>query len=190
MTTIDRSPEQLDAEAAIKPDLGDRIAVHRAMYRHDNGLPLKLHQFTGDDEGIGAAFNSLFAAYLDGTAGHTDSWNGALLWMRERVCRGRHSTHWAAEWGGSLCYKLVSYVIRQEWGIPEAMGRLGLTDEELTAKTLESALVAIERRLEWMLYGEAPEVKREVAEWMSAPHRHHVTPGLHLEECEQCRRAA
>jgi hypothetical protein len=191
MSNVPISPEQRQAEAAQpKLELGDRIILHRLMFRKDAGLPLKLHQRDGDDSGLGAPFNSIFAAYLDGT-GHGDSWNAALLYVREHVCRKTHSKHWAPiEWGGSLCYRLTSHVIRLEWGIPETMGRLGLTDEALTGHTLETALRDVERRLEWVMRGDPPEVRREPAEWMATPIAHKPLDGLHAVDCPQCRAAA
>lgn len=190
MSQIDKSPEQLDAEAAASSTLGDRIAMHRLMFRKDAGLPLKLHQRDGDDSGLGAPFNTMFANYLDGQAGHSDSWNAALLWMREQFCRRSHSTHQEPpDWGGSLCYRLTSHVIRWEWGLPEAMGALGLTDTALTERTLESALRAVESRLEWVMSGDPPEVKREPSEWMATPVKpHQPLDGLHGEDCPRCRR--
>ena len=191
MTDIRKSDAQLDAEAAEERDLGQAIAIHRLMYRHDNGLPLKLHQRDGDDAGLGAPFNSLFAAYLDGTIGHTDSWNGALLWMRENVCRRTHAKHWEPKvWGGALCYRLTSHVIRREWPLSTAMAQLGLTEDALSQRTLNSALMVIENRLDYILRAERPEVQREPREWMAAPHVHVGLPGLHAEDCPQCARAA
>jgi hypothetical protein len=182
-----KSDAQLDAEAAPL-DLDDRIAMHRLIFRHDAGLPLRLHQHDGEDAGLGAPFNAMFAAYLDGQLRHTDSWNGALLWMRERLCRQTHSTHWALEWGGSLCYRLTSHVIRLERGLPETMENLGLADEPLTKRTLDSALIVIEHRLEWMMRGDPPEVRREPREWMAPELKHKPLGGLHAHECPQCRR--
>ena len=191
MTDIRKSDAQLDAEAAEDRDLDAAIAAHRLMYRADNGLPLKLHQRDGDDSGLGAPFNAILAAYLDGSLGHTDSWNSALLWLRERVCRANHSKHWEPKaWQGSLCYRLVSFVVRLDLEMPEAMARLGLTDAALSERTLDSALRIIENRLEFMLRADPPEVKREPIEWMSAPHVHHRLEGLHAEDCGQCRRTA
>jgi hypothetical protein len=188
VSNVPISPEQLDAEAAPL-DLDDRIAMHRLMFRHDAGLPLRLHQHDGDDAGLGAPFNAMFAAYLDGQLRHSDSWNGSLLWMREKVCRQTHSTHWAPpEWGGSLCYRLTSHVIRLERDIPGTMESLGLADEPLTKRTLESALIAVENHLEWMMRGDLPEVRREPREWMAPASAHKPLGGLHAAECPQCRR--
>lgn len=190
VTRVDKSPEQYDAEASRpleERNLASAITLHRLMFRKDAGLPLQLHQRDGDDAGLGAAFNATFIAYLDGSTGHTDSWNSALLWMRERVCRKTHSKHWQpAAWGGALCYRLTSHVIRWDMTIPQAMARLGLTETKLTERTLDSALLAVENRLEWMLRGDPPDVERSPAEWMATAHVHHRVAGLHAQECEQC----
>lgn len=190
MTRVDKSPEQLDAEASAPEDrdLEQAIAAHRLLFKAETGI-LKLHQRDGES-GLGPPFNPIFAAYLSEEY-FAFPWSKALLHLRWRVCRQTHTEHLERpEWGGSLCHSLVALVIRQEHGLDMARLQLGLPDEKRTRRTLDSALLAIERRLEVLIEDDKAKQSlpaREPREWMGAVHRpRHDQPGLHQAECPQC----
>ena len=149
MTRIDRSEAQLDAEAAApleERDLDAAIEMHRTLFRAEVGI-LRLHQRDGDDAGLGPPFHHRFADFLDEHYG-SFPWNRALLWMRYRVCRSSHPEHLRAEWGSGLCGELVSLDSRGEYSLDRARLKLGLPHEGKSRRTLDSALLVIERRLD------------------------------------------
>ena len=193
MTDIRKSDAQLDAEAAAPEDrdLDQAIAAHRILYRVETGI-LKLHQRDGES-GLGPPFNPIFAAYLDEHYG-AFPWSKALLYLRLMVCRKTHSGHTQRdEWNGSLCHSLVSYVIRHKTSLDYARLQLGLPDEGKTRRTLDSALLIIERRLEALIADDKAKQAlpaRTPAEWMAGQHQHVAMPGLHAIECPQCNQAA
>lgn len=191
MTDIRKSDAQLDAEAAAPledRDLDAAIDVHRQLYQVETGI-LRLHSRDGES-GIGPPFNPVFAAFLDERY-HAFPWSRSLLFLRWNVCRRTHSQHWErAEWRGSLCFELVNYVIRRESSLDYARLQLGLPNEGKTRRTLDSALLVIERRLEALLADDKPEVRRDPVEWMASPHAHRPLGGLHGEDCPQCLRGA
>ena len=213
MTDIRKSDAQLDAEAAAPEDrdLDAAIRDHRILFRVETGL-LKLHARDGDDAGIGPPFNPVFADYLNAMAwrekpGQTEKppmapaampWSKSLLFLRWMVCRKTHVKHWEKpEWGGSLCHALVSYVIRHETSLDYARLQLGLPDEGKSRRTLDSALLVIERRLEALLQDDRAKQAlppRSPSEWMAAAYRHQPLGGAHALECEnpvcRARRAA
>lgn len=187
MTDIRKSDAQLDAEAAEDRDLDQAIAAHRILYRVETGV-LKLHQRDGES-GLGPPFNPIFAAFLDEQYG-SFPWSKALLFLRWNVCRRTHTEHLEhTEWRGSLCYALVSLVIRHETSLDYARLQLGLPDEKRTRRTLDSALLVMERRLEALLADDKAKQSlpaRTPAEWMATDYGHRRLPGLHALECPQC----
>ena len=190
MTSVDKSPEQWNAEAAEpleERDLDFAIAMHRTMYRVETGL-LKLHVAHGES-GLGPPFNPVFAAFLDEQYG-SFPWSKALLFLRVRVCRQTHPQHWdRPEWRGSLCHQFVSLVIRHETSLDYARLQLGLADEGRARRDLNSCLLVIERRLEVVLADEKAKQAlpaRSPSEWMAPLHEHIAMPGLHAIECPQC----
>ncbi len=188
MTNVDKSPEQLNAEAEPleERDLDAAIAFHRTLYRVETGL-LKLHQRDGES-GLGPPFNPIFAAFLDEHYG-AFPWSKALLYLRVMVCRKTHSGHTRDEWNGSLCHSLVSSVIRHETSLDYARLQLGLPDEGKTRRTLDSGLLIIERRLEALIADDKARQAlpaRSPAEWMGPQHVHRPLDGLHREDCPQC----
>lgn len=221
MTRLEKSPEQLDAEAAdtlrseLNPvrgrgslgvpadsrpapdpieerDLDAAIALHRALYAVDISWVMKLHQRDGD-YGIGVPFNPVFEAYLDGRLG-AFPWSKALQSLRQN-CRVNHAPKHTdrEEWRGSLCHSLLVIVIRHEHPVAEAQRQLGLPNAGKTKRTLDNALLFLERRLEdayWRDQQTQP-VQRTPAEWMRVEHRQrHDQPGMHRVDCQQCLRAA
>ena len=202
MTAVDKSPEQLDAEAAApasgeagvpleERDIKAAIATHRALYRADLGI-LRLHVRDGES-GLGPPFSPAFEHFLDQLYGQVFPWSKALLALRNH-CRLDHRPKHVdrPEWRGSLCHALVTLVIRQEYSVDMARLQLGLPDAGKSKRTLDNALLFIERRLEDMAQqqdqAQKATVSRSPAEWMAPAHEHRALPGLHAEECEQCRR--
>lgn len=201
MTRIERSDSQLNAEAA-QPledrDLGQAIAVHRAMFAADRNWLTKLHVRDGES-GLGVPFSPAFEALLEGRLGQFP-YSKAMLGLRDRHCRGLHLPKHSSrdEWQGALCHTLVGLVIRLELPLPEAQRRLGLPNERQTRRTLDNALLYLERRIEddYAAYILRETQKHRPArtpnEWMAPDHQHLPLPGLHADDCIQClrRRAA
>lgn len=191
-TNVHKSDAQLDAEAAAplkERDLDAAIAVHRLLYSAETGV-LKIHQRDGES-GLGPPFNPIFEAFLDERY-HAFPWSRSLAYLHWAVCRRTHVKHWDRPvWRGSLCYSLTSLVIRRELSVGRAQWELGLPDAGKTRRTLDSALLTIERRLETLAADDKPEVRREPAEWMAvARGERHDQGGLHASECPQCLRGA
>jgi hypothetical protein len=193
LTDIRKSDAQLDAEAAQpleERDLDAAIALHRAAFAADRNWLLKLHVRDGD-YGLGVPFSPAFEALLEGRLGQFP-YSKALLHLRERYCRATHPSHTSRpEWRGSLCSALVSIVIRLEQPIAEAQRQLGLPNEGKTRRTLDNALLYVERRVDEFYEAQRrPVPERTPAEWMGPAHVHQTLGGLHREECPQCQRAA
>lgn len=191
MTRVDRSPEQLNAEAAQpleERDLEAAIALHRALYRTDLNWLMKLHVRDGES-GLGPPFSPVFEAFLDGRLGQFP-YSKALTALRYACRRDHRPKHVDRdEWRGSLCHALVSYVIRQDYALDAARTELGLADAAKSRRTLDNALLWIERRLEEMAQqqdqAQRATVTREPREWMhEEPHRHRALDGLHSVDCE------
>ena len=109
--------------------------------------------------------------------------------MRQRLCRQRHPEHTQREeWGGSLCYALVSLTVGQRYHYEQACLKL-LVSPTRTEDVLRRALRFIEEHMDEM---RARQTYAKVdGVWPAPPaHVHHAVPGLHRDECEQCRRAA
>jgi hypothetical protein len=220
MTRLAKSDSQLDAEASAQPleerDLDAAILLHRALYTADVWIP-RLHVGRGGngrststwkdspdpdpaDAGgyggigwTGVEFTGHFARYLDGEYGQAFPWSKAMFALRHN-CRVTHRPKHTdrVEWRGSLCAELVALVIRQDYSLDMARLRLGLPEEGKTRRTLDNALLFLERKLEdsyWRAQQQKP-VERTPAEWMADVHVHVGLNGLHAVDCPQCRRAA
>jgi hypothetical protein len=189
VTQIRKSDAQLDAEAAQpleERDLDAAIVLHRALYRADIFIA-RLHQRDGES-GIGPPFSPPFENYLDDRLGGFP-WSRALFWLRYRVCRSSHPEHLTRpEWGSGLCYRLVDLVVRREFSLDMARLELGLSSGPRSRRTLDSALLAIERRMEDQARLEQAKQSRPrlPAEWMGPAHHHRALGGLHAAECPQC----
>lgn len=197
MTDLRKSDSQLDAEAqAIEDrDLELAIAQHRVAFKCDHSWLMRLHVRDGES-GIGPPFSPAFEALLDDSFGRFP-YSKAMVSLRERYCRESHAPKHTdrSEWRGSLCHTLVGMVIRLEFPIAEAQCQLGLPNEGKTRRTLDNALLYIERRLEDEYQRQKQDqrstVQRTPAEWMSVEHRQrHDQPGMHRVDCRQCLRAA
>lgn len=198
MTDIRPSPEQLNAQAAApteERDLSAAIDMHRALFRADLSWLSKLHVRDGES-GIGVPFNPVFEAFLDGRLGQFP-YASAVMAMRVN-CRVAHRPKHTErdEWNGSLCHSLLGLVIRLDYSLDAARLRLGLPEEGKSRRTLDNALLFVERRLEDMMLRSEREqqatVPRSPVDWMSPVfHQRHDQPGAHQAECPQCiRRAA
>jgi hypothetical protein len=186
VTRVDKSPEQLNAEASPEDrDLDAAIALHRALYQVETGI-LKLHQRDGES-GLGPPYNPIFAAFLDEQYG-SFPWSKALLYLRWNVCRRIHHNHrHRDEWNGSLCYSLVEAVVKHELSVGRAQWELGLPDNDATRSTLNSGLLTMERRLEALLQDDKAKQDlpaRTPEEWMAPERSHRATPGIHEDECQ------
>jgi hypothetical protein len=196
MTSLRKSDAQLDAEASQpleERDLDAAIEVHRALYAADLNWLLRLHVRDGES-GIGPPFSHYFEDFLDGRLG-AFPWSRAMLALRQN-CRSSHAPKHTDrdEWRGSLCHTLTGMVIRLDYSLDAARFRLGLPEEGKTRRTLDNALLFLERRLEdayWREQQQRP-VERKPAEWMAREHVHVGLPGLHREDCRNpvCRRLA
>lgn len=217
--TRDKSDAQLDAEAsAPPPDLTAQIAHHRAMYRAELRIPLTTSRVPSDLESIdvrrrvdeewlltGESLAVLDAGELGGPSlspqmvarlsepPYGASWAAALFALRH-TCRSRHPDHQGPKaWRGSLCHRLVWLVIVGERALAEACARMGL-EEHRTQRTLATALRFIEAHIEVRHRREVDRKAREEQRvqqvgTLERAWEHHAVPGLHAEECPQCRKS-
>ena len=212
MTDIRKSDAQLDAEAngrstneAVPQPLEHLIATHRDLYRADLWIerlttetpPVTTDPQTGAQTAdpmsmIGPTLSYPLSQYLH--ASPMFPWTRSYAAMRAN-CRRTHTRgHLEREvWRGSLCGELVARVIRRDYAFDRACYELGVYDPENGTERAErvfrAALAHIEAKMDDLRQRAEPVVYR--GEWPPAPeHRHHVVPGLHEQECEQCRRAA
>lgn len=191
MTRVDVSPEQLNAEAAApaSADLVGRLALHRALAHAETSI-VRLHQRDGDDAGLGPPFSHPFVQFLDESFGVSFPWSAGLKTLRLE-CRRSHSEHWRDEYGGSLCYRLVSMTCRFGWSYQRACYDLQVTPER-TERTLQRALKRIEDKLAELQARATETVHADAGrnDWMAPAHQHRAVAGLHAVECPQCLRRA
>jgi hypothetical protein len=210
MTDIRKGDSQLNAEAAGREvDLAARIVLHRALAHAETSI-VRLHQRDGEPEetdprkvsrktqghGIGATglpFSHPFGRFLDESYGVAFPWSAGLKALRHE-CRRSHSEHWDRfEWGGSLCYRLISMTCRFDWAYERACFELTVTPER-TERTLRRAFGRIEDKLAELQARATETVHADAGrhDWMAPAHEHRALPGLHAVECAQClrRRAA
>lgn len=209
MTSIDKSPEQLDAEAAgpqLHVTLPDAIALHRALWQDDNRIPrLASRQppVVTDESGqpetqethtgmpISAALTRrIFTEW----PGAMYPWVTALKALRQD-CRRRHYWHRGADrpyWRGSLCWQAVHTVIVREYSVSAASDLLRADRLE---DVLLSALAYMERHIDEQQARQEQRQKHDRGVFVvgvADEHEHHAVPGLHAAECDnpKCRRAA
>ena len=214
MTDIRKSDAQLDAEAVGKSEsttLDAMLADHRSMYAADifiprlstESPPVFMDPHTGVQSAdpmsrIGPTLSKQLAGYIDYHQRDGDNvptpsgifpYARSMAVMRQRLCRQRHPEHTQREeWGGSLCYALVSLTVGQRYHYEQACLKL-LVSPTRTEDVLRRALRFIEEHMDEM---RARQTYAKVdGVWPAPPaHVHHAVPGLHQDECEQCRRAA
>ncbi len=188
MSRVDRSPEQLNAEAAAPyAPLAPRLVLHRLL-AHDEATILKLHVRDGDDSGVGVPFNETFARFLEEKYGTQYPWSAGLKSVRVE-CRRSHPEHWRDPFRGSLCATLVSMVCRFDWDYGKACLELGLYPSK-TEATMQRALRRIEERLDELQARATSTVESDKGrhDWLAPVHEHRSVPGLHMQECRQCLR--
>jgi hypothetical protein len=184
MTDIRKSDAQLDAEAAEERDLDAAIALHRELYRSDR-LILRLHDRDGES-GIGPPFSAPFEHLLDERYGVVMPWSNGWRGLRYE-CRRSHSEHWATEWGGSLCARLIALIVIDERSYGRACYDLHV-DQERTERTLLRAFRRIEERMDELQARATETVKSDEGrhDWQAPKFEHHAVDGLHQQDCLQC----
>jgi hypothetical protein len=213
MTRIERSPEQLDAEAAgPEQRLELLIEDHRALYRADLALP-RLHIRTGytpDEEGAtgpdshigwtGMEFTEPFLRYINWDSKSQEagvrppvSLGPGYAWAKAfyaqwAECRRYHREHHGRpEWRGSLCRQLVSLTVRYDLSLESACLVLGVTPAR-AGRTLRIGLLWIESSMDRWLKRQEEQARplRSRVLWRDSGERHHLA-GLHAEDCPQCK---
>ena len=207
MTRVDRSPEQLNAEAAAPQEpLSQRIALHRKLYTGETIY--RLHDRYGDPGGgydpdnddpkpkprangwgagaTGLPFSAAFRRHLSGSTGLQFPYATAVkaMWVE---CRRAHAEHKRSEWRGSLCRTLIDMTVAGEWNFDRACLAIGVHPER-TERTMHHALNRIESKLAELEMRATEPTPRSAAEWMAPEHVHHAVPGLHEQDCRQCQR--
>jgi hypothetical protein len=195
--------------------LEQAIETHRELYRADTLIdrlvarqpPTTLDLNTGilhveDGTRIGMTMSGRLLKYVGHPEGYGADfpWSKAL-WLLRVECRRRHHDHRAADrpyWRGSLCHEAVKLVVigGESGGTgplsPEHAGRILRIDriDELLLRAfrfLEESMDSFRRRAE--LRAREDEGRGDGA--IPVPRAaHHAVPGLHKQDCPQCRRAA
>lgn len=196
--------------------LEKRIIWHRALYRADPGSvgrlvsrqpPTTMEYGTGKlyvepGAGTGMPMSGPMLRYLGHPEGYGDKhpWSKAW-WLLKVECRRKHHSHRGIDrpyWRGSLCHQAVKLVIIG--GEAKGEGPLTVTqaaqvlhlpkidellvrcfrDIERTMNEADDNAIAREKQLESIVnpVNVAPR-----------PRENHGLPGLHQEECPQCRAA-
>jgi hypothetical protein len=213
MTSIDKSPEQYDAEAAGRPayDLAATLALHRALYEDECRIPRLVSRqppVIRNDDGeresqwthTGMPTSGLLHRRIfEKSPGEMFPWVTAFAALRVD-CRRHHADHRGGDrpyWRGSLCQKLVRLCVIGMRGVgplaPEDAAkvlRLGYGVEE----RLQAAFTFIEQHIDEQRARAEQREKHDrgvysVGERIMVA-SHHALDGLHALECPQCRRNA
>lgn len=207
MTRIDRSPEQLSAEAAApQRNLADTILLHRALAARDLWISRMTTTappvFTDKNGGrssdpmsqLGPTLSWPLTAFIsykieDGemveTPAQSFPWSVGLASVRHH-CRRDHTTHWDQEvWNGSACHAIVSAVVRRGMQLERACFETGLS-LSLGTDLLTKAFARIENKLKELQVKATEVVKSDEGrnDWQSLPHEHRAVPGVHADECQ------
>lgn len=183
------------------------IELHRDLYRSDiriDRLVSRQPPTTLDHEGVpdpeqgtktGMPMSGRLLRYLGHPEGYGEQfqWSKAL-WLLKVECRRSHHSHRAKErpyWRGSLCWSAVILTVVKGYSAQNAAQILKLPnidellvrcfrDIERTMNEADDAAIAREKQLESIVnpVNVAPR-----------PRENHGLPGLHQEECPQCRAA-
>lgn len=212
----DKSEAQLDAEAAVP--LAELIRKHRIYYHRDLwkpmlatddppvlydeseaevqvtevGMPLSWpltsHVFSEtrfieeDGERVEEPVHSIHSP--------ESLWSKAAF-VQWSICRRSHYEHHERKaFQGSLCKLLVGSVIRQQMEPDEVADELQL-ERERTAEVLRSALKSIDREMKRLLEKADMRDNEDRGRFVifeTLP-VHHAVPGLHMQDCPQCRRS-
>ena len=213
--TLDKSDAQLDAEAAAP--LSELIRKHRMYYRRDLYKPVLASDdppvlFDGDEaevqvSEIGMALSWPLTSHVfsetrfieeDGdrveepvySIHSPDSmWSKAAFAQWAQCRRGHPEHHERKAFQGSLCKLLVGRVIRGGFEPDEMAYQLQL-DRERVAETLRSALKAIDREMQRLIDKGMTRHSEDQGRFTIFEERpvHHAVPGLHMQECPQCKR--
>lgn len=176
--------------------------VERAMIPDDSPLvinPLKPNQIEVPDSAtqstqVGMPMSSRMLRYLSGPAPDT-AWATALKSLRKH-CRDNHPDHRRhPAWRGSLCWQLVFMTVV---GKPLGDGPATVHDAAIILKydhpapILRQAFAYIENRIDEMRQKQELRAREDEGHGPGAvpenTPEHHATPGLHQQDCPQCRK--
>lgn len=195
-----------DAEATqLRRPVAESIELHRGLYRDDLNIKHLTTEsppvFTDGQTGkrtsdpmsmIGPTLSWPLTRYIGEEYGYVFPWNRGLSIMRYRLCRKEHPEHLdRPEWRGSLCYELVAYTIRREYGLPAACYELG-TSPDRSGRVLNNALYWIENAMDAQRQHQEDKQlpDKRLRRWDDPiTHENHNIPGLHQQDCPQCLRA-
>ena len=182
------------------------IADHRAAYQADLHIdrlvarqpPTTIDPNTGElhvepGAATGMPMSGRFLKYLGHPEGYGSDFPWSKAWWRLKAeCRRTHPYHRAADrpyWRGSLCHQLVAFTVVRGFSIENAAKILRYDNPE---PVLRYALTYIEEVMD-SYRRKAEKRERELAGAFSVTDRpeppHHAVPGLHEQECPQCRAA-
>lgn len=177
--------------------LAETIERHREAYRDDprsiTRMVARQPPTTKDGRGLreqepadanGMNLSGRLIKYLGHPEGYGEDfpWTGAL-WLLRAWCRKNHRYHRGPEgWDGSLCHKMVRLAVVYELSVVEVGQAL---DYKGAAMVLRKALEHMDDELARRGRQAAQDgTDVEVHE----PPGHRPLPGLHAQECPQCRR--
>ena len=208
MTSIDKSPEQYDAEAAGRPayDLAATLALHRALYEDECRIPRLvsrqppvIRNDVGERESqwthTGMPTSGLLHRRIfEKSPGEMFPWVTAFAALRVH-CRRHHPAHRAADrpyWRGALCHQVVRFCVIEGW-TPEQAAVVLRLDYGMEA-LLRSAFSVIEQHIDEQRARAEQREKHDRGVYsvgerilVASPH---ALDGLHALECPQCRRNA
>ena len=188
---IDFSPSQRTPPVAYKWDRSQR-----AMVPDDS--PLVINPLTADEiqvpdsatqsTQVGVPMSGRMYRYLVGPTAETP-W--AFAWKALRGhCRRSHRYHMTPpHWRGALCWQLVNLVIVQGFSVHNAARITQYDDPE---PLLREAFDFIEGEIDKQRAKQEQRAREDAGKFTiydEAP-RHHAVPGLHQQDCPQCRRNA
>jgi hypothetical protein len=186
--------------------LDQLIEDHRQLYRSDLHIdrlvsrqpPTSLDLNNGQlHEEPAAAIGMSMSGRLLRLLGHPEGYRGAHPWLEawhklRWNCRRNHPYHRAGDrpyWRGSLCHELVRFVIVDDWSVHNASKILRYDNPE---PVLRSALSFIEQSIDDARRKAEQRAREDEGKFTiyDEPPHHHAVPGLHQDECPQCRRNA
>jgi hypothetical protein len=185
--------------------LEQAIETHRELYRADLWIdrlvarqpPTSLNLNTGvlhqePAAAIGMTVSGRLLRYVSHPEGYGSDfpWSKAL-WKLRVHCRRDHPYHRAADrpyWRGALCHQLVTFVIIREWSVANAASILRYDNPEpvlrLALERIESTMDDFRARAEKR--AREDEGRGDGPIPVERP-QHHSVPGLHEQDCPQCR---
>lgn len=211
MTRIEKSPEQLDAEASAP--LSATIALHRGLARDDAYIEkLVSHQppttFDYEKAGwdqheaaiIGMNMSARLYRYVEAPSGGEFPWRAGFRRLR-RHCRNHHRPyHMGSDvpwYRGSLCQESVRLtVLGPEKRTAKLDGPLSVHDASQLLRydhlepVLREAFAYIEAAMSDFRARAERRAREETGRFTiyDQPPEHHAVDGLHRAECPQCRK--